>query len=388
MMTIPLKYNVRSLLVRRVSTAMTAAGIALVVAVFVAIMAMAAGLGSAIRESGSDRNIIVLRRGATTEADSSLTLEQFDALKFLTGIRRDAQGNPLSSPEFVLQILMPDADGALDNLPVRGLLPAGLAVHENVRVVSGRRFTPGLSEVIVGRSTVGRYRGCSLGSTLRFGRRTWQVVGVFEAGGSSFESEVWTDVHSLQEDSNHGSMYSSVRLALAPGADARALAHRIENDPRIDLQAETETEYYRAQSAIAGQLRALGLLVAGIMGMGAVFGAMNTMYASVSARTAEIGTLRALGFDPRAILTSFILESLVLAVAAGTVGVLMATPLNGFSGTFNGSITSPTLSFGLHVTLGVMAQALVFAGLMGLAGGWLPARQAMATTVSVALRRT
>ncbi len=387
-MGIPLKYNVRSLLVRRVSSAMTGGGIALVVAVFVIMMAMVAGLRAVIRDSGSPDSVVVLRKGSTTETGSSVALEQFDALKFLAPIQRDAAGAPLASPELVVQILMRSADGALDNLPVRGVLPAGLEVHDKIHVVSGRLFTPGLSEVIVGRSLLGRYEGCALGSSMKFGRRTWTVVGVFEAGGSSFESEVWADLHRLQDDSNHGSLFNSVRLRVARGADVGALIQRVAEDPRINLQAETETEYYREQSAVGTQFRALGLLVAGIMAVGAVFAAMNTMYAAVSARTTEIGTLRALGFGPAAVMTCFMLESLALALAGGVVGVVLALPVNRLSTTLNGSITAATLAFDFRVTPSIVLQALLFAAFMGLAGGWMPARQAMRTSVITALRRS
>src|SRR5499433_3273811 len=386
-MAIPFKYNRRSLLVRRVSNAMTGGGIALVVAVFVVVMAMVAGLAHAIQHSGSDDNLIVLNRASATETASSIHLDQFDALKFLPGIRLDSAGNPLVSPELAEQILMPSPSGILDNLAVRGLLPVGFKVHDQIRLVSGRTFTPGLSEVIIGKALVGRYPGCRLGGSLRFRRRTWTVVGVFEAAGSSFESEVWGDVHSLQDDANRGTIFNSIRLKLGTGADVPALVERMAQDPRINLQAETEVDYYREQSEIANQVRALGMLVAGIMAFGAIFAAMNTMYAAVSARTTEIGTLRALGFRPRAIMTSFLLESLGLSLAAGVVGVILALPINLFSTSFNAGLTSATLEFDFRVTFAIVAEALLFAAVMGIAGGWLPARRAMRMSVAAALRR-
>lgn len=386
-MAIPFKYNRRSLLVRRVSNAMTGGGIALVVAVFVVVMAMVAGLAHAIQHSGSDDNLIVLNRASATETASSIHLDQFDALKFLPGIRLDSAGNPLVSPELAEQILMPSPSGILDNLAVRGLLPVGFKVHDQIRLVSGRTFTPGLSEVIIGKALVGRYPGCRLGESLRFGRRSWTVVGVFEAAGSSFESEVWGDVHSLQDDANRGTIFNSIRLKLGTGADVPALVERMAQDPRINLQAETEVDYYREQSEIANQVRALGMLVAGIMAFGAIFAAMNTMYAAVSARTTEIGTLRALGFRPRAIMTSFLLESLGLSLAAGVVGVILALPINLFSTSFNAGLTSATLEFDFRVTFAIVAEALLFAAVMGIAGGWLPARRAMRMSVAAALRR-
>jgi putative ABC transport system permease protein len=387
-MAIPLKYNRRSLLVRRVSNGMTAASIALVVAVFVVVMAMVSGLSHAIQFSGSDDNLIALTRGSATETGSSIHLDQFDALKFLPGIRQDDGVNPLASPELAEQILMPSPSGSLDNLAVRGMLPIGFKVHERVHLISGRTFTPGLSQIIIGKALVGRYPGCHVGESLRFGRRSWTVVGVFEAAGSSFESEVWGDAHSLQEDANRGTIFNSIRLKLAAGADVRALVQRMADDPRINLQAETESDYYREQSDVANQVRALGMLVAGIMAFGAIFAAMNTMYAAVSARTTEIGTLRALGFRSSAIMISFLLESLALSVAAGALGVIFALPINLFSTSFNAGLTSATLEFEFRVTFAIVAQALLFAAVMGIVGGWLPARRAMRMSVAAALRRS
>jgi len=386
-MAIPFKYNTRSLFVRKISNSMTAGAIALVVAVFVAAMAMVAGLNATIKDTSSPDNLIAIRRGASSETASVITLDEFDALKFLPSIQRDAADDPLVSSELTEGILMPTDDGSLDNLPIRGLLATALSVHENVRVVSGRMFHPGLNEVIIGKQIVNRYGGCSLGADLKFGRRTWKVVGIFDAGGSSFESEVWTDLHSLQEDSRRGSSFNSIRLKLARGADVPALIQRIADDPRINLQAETEHDYYQEQSGFAAKLRVLGMLVAAIMAFAAVFAAMNTMYAAVAARTTEIGTLRALGFSPSSIMTSFLLESSALAVMAGIIGILLALPVNGFSSKFNGAISAPTLAFSFHITMAIVGQALLFALVMGIAGGWLPARRAMKMTVVTALRR-
>ena len=386
-MAIPLKYNVRSLLVRRVSTAMTAGGIALVVAVFVIVMAMVAGLGSAISDTGSPDNVVVVRKGSTTETSSAVQLDQFDALKFLPQIKRDRDGNPLASPELPVQVLMERPGGATDNVVVRGVLPVALQVHQNVHITEGRMFKPALNEVIVGKALVGRYANTKVGSTMHFGRGDWKVVGIFDAGGSSFESEVWADIHNIQDDTQRGAYYACARLKMMPGADVDALIHRIADDPRINLQAQTETDYYKDQSVVANQLRALGMIVAIIMGIGAVFAAMNTMYAAVSARTTEIGTLRALGFRPAAVLGSFLLESLALATAAGAIGVILALPINGFSTSFGNFVTFSTMAFAFRVTPTVVAQALVFAAIMGVLGGWLPARQAMKMQVVEALRK-
>jgi ABC-type antimicrobial peptide transport system permease subunit len=225
-----------------------------------------------------------------------------------------------------------------------------------------------------------------LGSTLKFGRGNWKVVGIFAADGGSFESEVWGDIHNVQDDAQRGAYYADVRLKLAPGADSGALIRRLADDPRINLQAETEADYYKDQAVVANQMRVLGMIVAVIMAVGAIFGAMNTMYAAVSSRTTEIGTLRALGFAPMAVMTSFLLESLVLALAAGVVGIILAMPINGLSTTFGNFVTFSTLAFSFRVTFAIVIEAMIFAAVMGMVGGWLPARQAMKMPVVDALR--
>ncbi len=386
-MAVPFKYNWKSLFVRRVSNAMTAGGIALVVAVFVVAMAMVAGLDSTIKDTSSPDTMIILSNGVDSELTSRITLDQLDALKFLPSIKRDGTGNPLVSPELAEQIFMSGAGNSLDNLPIRGALPESLKVHDKIRIVSGRMLQPGLNEVIIGKLIVNQYPGCSLDSDLVLGRRTWKVVGVFESGGGSFESEVWADLHSLQDDSLRNSSFNSIRFKLAPDADVASLVQRMADDPRINLEAKTEADYYKEQSAYAARLRIVGLVVAGIMALAAIFAAMNTMYAAVSARTSEIGTLRALGFGPAAIMTSFLVESSLLAFVAGIIGVILALPVNGLSTKFNGVLSAPTLAFNLQITSGIVIQALAFAVIIGLAGGWLPARQAMRVSVVNALRR-
>jgi putative ABC transport system permease protein len=386
-MAVPFKYNWKSLFVRRVSNAMTAGGIALVVAVFVVAMAMVAGLDSTIKDTSSPDTMIILSKGVDSELTSRITLDQLDALKFLPSIKRDGTGNPLISPELAEQIFMSGAGNSLDNLPIRGVLPESLKVHDKIRIVSGRMLQPGLNEVIIGKLIVNQYPGCSLDSDLVLGRRTWKVVGVFESGGGSFESEVWADLHSLQDDSLRKSSFNSIRFKLAPDANVASLVQRMADDPRINLEAKTEADYYKEQSAYAARLRIVGLVVAGIMALAAIFAAMNTMYAAVAARTSEIGTLRALGFGPAAIMTSFLVESSLLAFVAGIIGIILALPVNGLSTKFNGVLSAPTLAFNLQITSGIVMQAIPFAVIIGLAGGWLPARQAMRVSVVNALRK-
>src|SRR5882724_3619721 len=237
-MAIPFKYSRRSLLIRRVSNSMTVGAVAIVVGVFVAAMAIVGGLDSAINDTSSPDSMILVGRGADSEANSFITLAQLDALKFLPCIKRDDAGNPLVSPELAEQVFMPAGD-TLDNLPIRGVLPVSTHIHDKVRMIAGRMFAPGLHEVIIGKLLVHQYPGWALGADLKVGRRMWKVVGVFESGGSSFESEVWADLHSLQEDARRGSSFSSIRLKLVPGADVPSLIQRCADDPRINLQART-----------------------------------------------------------------------------------------------------------------------------------------------------
>ena len=386
-MAIPLKYNWKNLLVRRVSNAMTAGAIALVVAVFVAAMAMVAGLDSAVKDTSTPGNVILLSKGVDSESTSRVSLEALDALKFLPAIKRGAAGKPMVSAELAEQVFMTAPDGTLDQLPVRGILPADLDVHEKVRIIAGKMFEPGLNEVIIGKGLVNHYPGCSLGGNLQLGRRIWKVVGIFEAAGGSFESEVWADLHTLQDDSARNASFNSIRIRLAPGTDIESFAQRIADDPRIGLEAKTEADYYQEQSIYAARLRVVGLAVAGVMAFAAIFAAMNTMYAAVSARAAEIGTLRALGFGPRAIVTSFLVESSLLAICAGGLGIVLALPVNGLSAKFNGVVSSPTLTFNFRITPLIVAAALLFALVIGVVGGWLPARQAIKASVVNALRR-
>jgi len=336
---------------------MTASGIALVIAVFVIVMAMVAGIGATIIDSGAPDNMVVVRRGATTETYSLMTLDQFNALRFLPAIRRDAAGNPLASPELPVQTLLQRTSGGSENIVFRGVLPVALEVHDQIHLVAGRMFRPGMNEIIVGKSLVGRYSNCTLGAILRFGRGTWRVVGIFEALGSSFESEIWGDIHSVQDEARRGAYYACARIKLAAGANVAALIQRIANDPRIDLQAQSEPEYYRDEAMVTTQLRSLVMVVAVIMGIGAIFGAMNTMYAAVAAQRVEIATLRALGFGPGAVMLSFLVESLVLELVACVIGVILALPMNGFSTSFANFVTFSTMAFSFRVSPAIIIEA-------------------------------
>jgi ABC-type lipoprotein release transport system permease subunit len=390
-MAIPLKYNLRNLLTRKMTTLATAGGIALVVVVTILLLSLVAGLKRMLIASGSPSNLVVMRKGSTNDGSSNVTREAAQALRYLSGIARTPEGEPLVSPELINQPFMRPKGGGRENVLVRGVSPMGYVVHDNVHFIAGRPPRPTVGEAAVGIAASQRYEGAGLGETLQFGRRNWTVVGIFTADGSAFESEVWVDVDDLFNDANR-STYSGVRLTVAPGADREALIRRIADDPRISLEATPEVAYYSEQAESANTLYLLTSVLAIIMGTGAVFGAMNTMFAAVTHRTAEIGTLRALGFSRGAVLASFVSESVCLALIGYVGGVLLGAGtvmminvlIHGVA--FNlASFTTAVVT--LHLSPLILVVALILAMIMGIFGGFLPARRAAQLRVTEALRR-
>lgn len=390
-MPLPFKYNLRNLTARKMTTLATAGGIALVVTVTLLLLSLVVGLKKMLAATGSERNLVVVRKGATNDGSSSVTRDAVQSLRYLSGIARTPEGEPFVSPELIIQPFAQPKRGGRENLLVRGVSPMAFQVHHQVRLAEGRMFQPSLGEAIVGVAASQRYQGAGLGESLQFGRRTWKVVGIFTADGSAFESEVWVDVDDLFTDANR-SAYSGVRLTVAPGADKDALVRRIADDPSISLEAKPEVDYYSEQAEGANTLYVLTSVLALIMGTGAVFGAMNTMFAAVAHRTAEIGTLRALGFSRITILSSFVTESICLAILGYFVGValgasaifLVNTLINGVA--FNLASFS-TAVVTLRLSPMILAAAFFLALLMGLFGGFLPARRASRLRVTEALRR-
>ncbi|MBI3799915.1 MAG: ABC transporter permease [Deltaproteobacteria bacterium] len=390
-MAIPLKYNLRNLLTRKMTTLATAGGIALVVVVTILLLSLIAGLKRMLIASGSPNNLVVMRKGSTNDGSSNVTREAVQALRYLSGITRTPEGEPLVSPELINQPFFRPKGGGRENVLVRGVSPMGYLVHNNVHFVAGRPPRPAVGEAAVGVAASQRYEGAGLGETLQFGRRNWTVVGIFTADGSAFESEVWVDVDDLFNDANR-STYSGVRLTVAPGADRDALIRRIADDPRISLEAKPEVDYYSEQAESANTLYLLTSVLAMIMGTGAIFGAMNTMFAAVTHRTAEIGTLRALGFSRGAVLLSFVSESVCLALIGYVGGLLLGA---GTVMTINVLIHGVAFSLASFTTAVVTLRlsplillvALLLALVMGVFGGFLPARRAARLRVTEALRR-
>lgn len=387
-MAIPLSYNVRSVRQRWRVTVLAIGGIALVVAVFVVLVALASGLRVALASTGSPDNAIVVQRGANAELTSGIAREAAQVVVTDGRVARDARGRPLASLEILVAAVLPKkSDGVETNIQFRGVSEMAFAVRANVRIVEGRAFRAGLNEIIVGRRVAERYRGVALGSTLRVKQRDWPIVGIFEADGSSFESEVWGDLDVMASAFHRTGGYQSVTLRLADPGAVGAWAAEVAGNPRLPVDIRQERAFYEAQAGpVSGALMALALFVSFVMAIGAVFGAMNTMYAVVAQRTREIGTLRALGFSRRAILLSFLAESTVIAVAAGALGCAIGLVANWFPAAATGNVTFSEIAFAFRVTPQALAAGLVFAVLMGVAGGLLPAFRAARLPITTALR--
>jgi putative ABC transport system permease protein len=385
-MAIPLKYNLRNLVVRKVSTLMTVATIALVVGVFIAIMSLANGLNVALVSTGAPENIIVIRKNSQTEVNSQVTRDAFQLIQTLPGVARDAQGKPNASAEIVVLVNLPRRDtGEATNVTVRGVSETGFAMRPQIKLVEGRMFRPGIGEAIVSRKIAERFTGTGIGDTIRLGRRDWTVVGLFEGGGSAFDSEIWTEVNDVG-DAFERVNYSSVMVRAESVATRDGLANRIAAEQRLKLEAKPETVYYDEQTSAGAPIRGLGMFVAIVMGFGACFGGMNTMYAAVAVRTREIGTLRALGFSKGSIMTSFVIESVIIALIGGALGCLLALPVNGIAtGTMNFR-TFSELAFSFQITPDLVLTAMIFAGVLGLLGGLLPSRFAARMPITKALR--
>lgn len=387
-MAIPIAYNFRNLIVRKTTTIMTALGIALTVAVLLAILAMLRGLETSLASTGDPLHVLVLRKGANSELVSNFTHEAFQTLKDKAGIARDEAGNPMASLEMVTVINLASVDapdGA--NLTVRGLGPIGIEMRKNLKLVAGRWFTPGRREVVVGTSVIKRFPDAQLGKQLRFGSGNWDVVGVMQSGQSATNTEIFADLNQLSSDQNRAEVLSSALVRATDRVAAQALVTNISNDQQLNVDAEMEKDYYEKQTSSGALLRYLGTFVAVIMAVGSSFAAMNTMYAAVARRSKEIGTLRVLGFSRFSILTSFLAESLLLAILGGVIGCLLVLPLNGTTTGVGNFVTFAETDFNLTVTPAIMVAGLVFAMILGAVGGLFPAWNASRKQILTALRQ-
>lgn len=387
-MPLPLSYNLRSLKVRWVSALVAVLGIAGTVGVFVAMLSLANGFEATLVSSGSPQNAIVRRAGATGEMESVVTLDSVRVIETAPGVARSG-GGPLASAEVVVIANFPLKDtGTPANAQIRGVSPNVLAIRDQVRVVSGRFLTPGRNELVVGRNVAASYSGFELGSTVKFGGGSWTVVGVVDAGGSAFDSEIWCDARVLnQVFLRPPNIYQSVTVRLAAADDFQRFKDALTSDPRLNVQVDREIDYYSKQSRqLTTLITVLGSIVAFVMGIGAVFGALNTMYSAVIERTREIGTMRALGFSSGSVVASFLVEATCIALLGGLLGCVAVLPLNNLTtGAMNWS-TFSYLAFAFQITPSLLAGGIAFALLMGVVGGVPPALRAARLPVVVALR--
>ncbi|OGU16650.1 MAG: hypothetical protein A3K13_09045, partial [Gemmatimonadetes bacterium RIFCSPLOWO2_12_FULL_68_9] len=378
-MKIPIIYNVRSVRQRPVSTALTALGIAVVVAVFIAMLALANGFLAAFARTGSERNVLILRRGADAELSSGLGRDAASLVAASPHAALAPDGRPLVSPE--VYVLVPltrigTDTNALTNVVARVISERAWDVRANVTVVDGRRPASGRSEICVGSKIVGRFPGTAIGQSLRFAGRDWTVVCHFTAGGSAFESEIWGENEQFMPVFR-GEAFQSITLRLKDGAAFEEAKRALEGDKRLTVDVHRESEFYVQQSQLLGRiLRILAMLITSIMAVGAVFGAVNTMYAAVSERTSEIAVLLTLGFHPRSVLASFLAESAIIAAVGGALGCLIALPANGLVASTTNWASFSEIAFSFRVTPGLLLAGLVFAVVMGVVGGFFPARRA------------
>ena len=381
---IPLGYNLRSLWQRKVSSLSTAAAIALVVGIFVVVLSLAQGLSVAFVSSGRSDQAIVLRPNARFELNSSIERDRMRILKIHPLLKRNEEG-PMASAEVVVVKLFPMADGTDTNVTVRGLERMGITLRPQVNLVQGRWFRPGLSEVVVPRKMQGRFPGMEVGRSLRMGGRDWQIVGTFDAGGASYESEVWSDVNDVMQAFRRET-YSAMLARLENPEKVEGFAKAVDDDKRLKLEVVRETDYFKELTKAGDPIKVLGNLITLILTGAAIFAAMNTMYAAVAGRTKEIGTLRALGFRQREILASFQWESIFLCLTGGILGSGLALFANGIQTGTTSFETFSDVSFAFTITPGLMAQGVAFSLVMGLLGGFLPAWRASRIPLTEAMK--
>jgi putative ABC transport system permease protein len=385
-MAIPLSYNFRNLVVRKTTTLMTAAGIAMTVAVLLAVLALVAGLQSAFDSTGDPLHVLVMRKGGNSELTSLLTQQQFQIVKIFPGIATGHNGQPLASLEVVSVINLPNADNPNGmNITLRGLATRGIEMRK-LKLTAGRWFQPGQREVTVGKATAKRYPNAQLGKQLRFGKGLWTVVGIMDSGGGAVDSEIFGDGAQVASDFNRPDTYSSALLQATDEVTAAALTKSLEDDRRLNVTVMSEKEYYEAQTISARPVKFLGIFVCIIMAIGSCFAAMNTMYAAVARRAKEVGTLRILGFTRGSITLSFLIESLLLSLLGGLLACVITLPLNGVTTGMGNFVTFSETSFNFRVGPEVMAIGIVFSLILGALGGFLPARHAAKKEILAALR--
>ena len=387
MKAIPFSYIARNLWVRRVTTLLTAGGMALVVFVFATVLMMGEGIRATLVATGQPDNVLLLRKGAGAEINSGIERAKAAMVESLDGIATNGEGRRLVSKEPVVLINLPKrSNGKPSNVTVRGTSALGLELRPQVRVIEGRMFRPGTSEIIAGRSVASGFRGAALGETLRFAQRDWVVVGVFDSDKTAFDSEIWGDAEQMMAAFRRP-VYSTLVLRLNQREALAGLKAAIEADPRLQLDVKPETQFYAEQSeALATFIRILGLSLSVIFSIGAIVGAMITMFAAVAQRVGEIGTLRALGFRRGAVLVAFLAESLLLSLVGGVVGLAAASGMQAVDISTTNFQTFSEIAFQFRLTPAIAAQTLLFALAMGFVGGFIPAWRAARLKIVDGLR--
>lgn len=385
-MAVPITYNLRNLIERKGTTLMTAIGIGLTVAVLVTSLALTAGLKSVFSGTGHPRQVLVLRKGVDAELTSTVSTESYQIIRRLPGIATTADGEPMVSPEGITVVNLPSLEAPEGmNVTVRGMLPIGLTMRE-IEIVQGKMFQPGRRQVIVGESIARRYPDARIGGEIHFGRGSWEVVGVFSVGDSAANSEIWTDLDQLRGDFERQGGSSSLLVRTNSAESMERLTKTIEDDQRLGSNVMSETEYYERMTASGAPLQFLGFAVAIIMAIGSAFAATNTMYAAVARRSREIGTMRALGFGRWAILQSFMLESIFLALLGGVLGVLLTLPVNGLTTGVGSFVTFSEVAFKFRIDATAIIAGLIFAAAIGALGGFLPAWSASRKNIVATMR--
>ena len=385
-MALPIKYNIRNIIVRKGSTLATAFTIGLTVAVFLMVMALARGIDLTLASSGEPLNLIVLREGSTAELNSSLTRENFNDLMYLDGVEREAD-KPLAAGELVTLIYKARKGMSQgSNVTGRGVGPMSFKLRSGFQTVAGRLFQPGLTEAVVSKRIAERFQGLDIGDKFRIQTTDYTVVGLFDSAGKAFESEIWVDINSLASTTKRDG-YSSILMRVKDPITLASLSKRITDDPKLHLKALSERTFYEDQQGTAsGALKYLAGFITFIMSVGAGFAGMNTMYAAVARRTKEIGTLRVLGFGRLSILIAFLLESIAIAVIGAVIGIVLALPLNFVSTGTSNWVTFSEIAFNFKVTPDLMALALLFGAVIGFIGSLLPSIRASRFKIVDALR--
>ena len=386
-MALPLKYNLRNIIVRKGSTLATAFTIGLTVAVFLLVMALARGIDTTLATSGEPLNMIVMREGSTAELNSTITQENYKDLMYLDGVARE-NDQPLVTGEIITLIYKARKGMSQgSNVTVRGVGPMSFKLRSGFAVVAGKLFQTGLTEAVVSKRIAERFQGLGIGDKFRIQTTDYTVVGLFDSAGKAFESEIWVDINSLASTTKRTEDFSSALLRVKDQNAMTALTKRITDDPKLHLKATPERTFYEDQQGQAsGELKALAVFISFIMAVGAGFAGMNTMYAAVARRTKEIGTLRVLGFSRSSILIAFLLESVSIALIGGAIGILLAMPLNFVSTGTSNWVTFSEIAFNFRVTFDLALWALIFGAVIGLVGSLLPSIRASRFKIVDALR--